>query len=129
MRTRRKQNGYTLIELLIVMVIVAILSTISLTTYANLQDDSKHASTQGVAGSLASASVANFMLRSAGRANASTQAIANCVDVANLLTPGSLTSFTIAAQPIASGATATCTVDHVKPGSGTAATFTAYGIS
>ena len=129
MRTNRRQDGYTLIELLIVMVIVAILSTLSLTTYANLQDDTKHASAQGVAGALASASVANFMLRSAGKATGATQAIADCADVASLLTPGSLATFTIASKPIASGATESCTVDHVKPGTGTAATFTAYGIS
>ncbi len=128
MRTRHKQNGYTLIELIIVMVIVAILSTVSLTTYANLQDDSKQASAQGVAGALGSAAVANYVLRSAGKGSASTRAIADCADVANLLTPGSLATFTISPKPIAAGAAETCTVDHVKPGSATAASFTAHGI-
>src|SRR6188768_409662 len=104
MRTRRKQDGYTLIELLTVMVIVSILSTVSLQTFANLQDDSKHASARSMAGALGSASVANFTLRSAGKAGGSTLPIADCVDTANLLIPGSLSSFTITAQPITPGA-------------------------
>ena len=128
MRARRKANGYTLIELIIVIVILAILSTVSLRTYADLQDDAKHSGAQGVAGALGSASVANYALRS-GVTSASTSAIADCVDVGNLLTPGSLSSYAIVAKPIAPGATESCTVDHVKPGAGTAATFTAHGIS
>ena len=128
MRTQRKQYGFTLIDMLTVMVIVAILSTISFATYATLQDDTKHASAQGVAGALASASVANYMLRSAGKATGSTHPIADCTHVANLLTPGSLATYTIAAKPSAPGATESCTVDHQRPGAGTAVTFTAYGI-
>src|SRR5688572_2139259 len=128
MRTRRKQSGYTLIELIIVTVIVAILSTISLATYADMQDEAKRGAAQGVAGALGSASVANYMLR-AGRGPAGTTAITDCVDVATLLTPGSLDSFVIASKAITSGGTETCTIDHVKPGANTAVTFTAHGIS
>lgn len=128
MRAHRKQKGYTLIELLIVVVIFAILSTLSIQTFANLQDDGKHATVQGVAGALASASTANYVLRSAKNA-AQTRAIANCVDTAALLTNGSLRSVVIVPQAIAPGAMATCTVDHVKPGASTAATFIAHGVS
>ena len=128
MRTRRKQSGYTLIELIIVIVILAILSTVSMRTYADLQDDAKHASAQGVAGALASASVANYMLR-LGKGPAGTIAVSDCADVAALLTTGSLESFVITPKPIANGSVEACTVDHVKPGTATAATFRAHGIS
>ena len=129
MRARRKQDGYTLLELIIVIVIIGILSTVSIQTYANLQQDSKHAGAQGVAGALSSASVANYTLRSGNVSSASTLAISDCVHVGNLLLPGSLSSYAITAKPIAPGATETCTIDHVKPAPGTAATFTAHGIS
>ena len=129
MRTRRKQEGYTLLELIIVIVIIGLLSTMSIQTYANLQQDSKHAAAQGVAGALSSASVANYTLRSGNVSAGSTIAITDCVHVGNLLLPGSLASYTIAAKPVPAGATETCTVDHVNPGAGTAATFTAHGFS
>ena len=134
MRTYRKldgfkQNGYTLIELIVVIVIVGILSTMSIQTYANLTAESRQAATQGVAGALSSASAANFTLRSAQLSSATTIAVSDCTHVASLLTAGSMASFTIASQPVAAGATATCTVDHVTPGPGTAATFIAHGVS
>jgi prepilin-type N-terminal cleavage/methylation domain-containing protein len=128
MRPRRKQDGYTLVELLIVMVIVAILSTISIQAFANLNNESRQAAAQNVAGALGSASVANYILRS-GNSTATTMPITNCVDVGNLLTAGSLQSFTIASKPIAHGATESCTVDHAKAGAGTAVSFVAHGIS
>jgi len=128
MRTRKKVNGYTLIELIIVMVILAILSTVSLRTYADLQDDAKHSGAQGVAGALGSASAANYLLRMT-KGPAGTTAITDCADAGALLTSGSLSAYAIASKPIASGAIETCTVDHVKPGPATAATFIAHGIS
>ena len=127
MRQKRRHHGYTLIELLIVIVIVSILSTVSLRTYADLADESKMAGARGVAGALGSASAANFMLRNKGPAG--TIAISDCADNAGLLMPGSLQSFVITPKPIAPGATEFCTVDHIKPGAATAVTFTAYGIS
>ena len=129
MRPHRKQQGYTLVELIIVIVIIAILSTVSIQTYANLQQDSKLAGAQGVAGALSSASIANYTLRSGNVSSASTIAITDCVHAGNLLLPGSLANYTIAAKPVAPGATETCTIDHVKPAPGTAATFTAHGVS
>src|SRR6185436_2646181 len=98
MRAHRKQDGYTLIELIIVMVIIAILSTVSIQTYANLQQDTKHAGAQGVAGALSSASVANYTLRSGKVTSVTTIAIADCLHVGNLLVPGSLANYTITAK-------------------------------
>ena len=129
MRARRKQDGYTLIELIIVMVIVAILSMVSIQTYANIQEDAKHSGAQGVAGALSSASVANYTLRSGNVTSVPTMAVADCADVGNLLVAGALASYTIVAKPVVSGATENCTVDHKRPGQGTAATFTAHGVS
>ena len=127
MGKRSKQRGYTLIDLIVVMVILSIMSTVAIAKYLDLNADAKHASVQSVAGTLTSASVANYLVRLKGTAS-NTSAIANCADVAGLLAPGSLSNFVIEAQPVAPGNTASCTLNHTS-GAANSATFTAYGIS
>jgi len=128
MGKRGKQKGYTLIELIVVMVILSIMSTVAIAKYLDLHEDAKRASAQSVAGTLTSASVANYLVRLKGPAS-NTSAIADCADVAGLLTPGSLSTFVIVSQPVAAGSTAACTLNHTSAGPTTSATFTAYGIS
>ena len=127
MGKRSKQRGYTLIDLIVVMVILSIMSTVAIAKYLDLNGDARRASAQSVAGTLTSASVANYLVRLKGAAS-NTSAIANCADVAGLLTPGSLSNFVIEAQPVAPGESASCTLNHTS-GAANPATFTAYGIS
>jgi MSHA pilin protein MshA len=127
MGKRTKQRGYTLIDLIVVMVILAIMSTVAVAKYLDLHEDAKGASAQSVAGTLTSASVANYLVRVKGPAP-NTSAIADCADVAGLLMPGSLSTFVIESQPVAPGNTASCTLKQTS-GAATSATFTAYGIS
>lgn len=128
MRARRRQGGFTLIELTIVVVVIAILASVAIQRYLTLQEETKRAAAEAIAGALGSASVANYLVRS-GNTTATTYPIGNCIDVATLMLPGAMGGYAIAPQPVAPGATATCTVDHVNPGSSTAATFTAHGVS
>jgi hypothetical protein len=72
--------------------------------------------------------MANDVIR-AGIGSAKTSPVANCTDVGGLLQSGSMAGFAIAAQPVAPDQVVTCTVDHVAPGSSTAATFLAHGVS
>ena len=53
---KRQQQGFTLIELVIVIVILAILSAFALPRFLNLTTDARIATIEGVAGSLKSAS-------------------------------------------------------------------------
>ena len=57
---RNQQQGFTLIELVAVIVILGALAVVALPRFINLQDEAREAGTQGVAGALGSASAVNF---------------------------------------------------------------------
>ena len=123
LKQRSNQKGFTLIELIIVIVIIAILAAVAIPKYLDLQADARTAATQGMAGALASASAANYAIRSGFPTKGT--AVANCTDVAATLQGGLDSQFSIVAGAIASGATATCVINHNGGGS---ATFTGHGI-
>ncbi len=57
---RKRQAGFTMIELIVVIVILGILAATALPKFIDLRSDAQAAATAGIAGSLSSASSLNY---------------------------------------------------------------------
>jgi MSHA pilin protein MshA len=138
MKTR--QTGFTLIELIMVIVILGVLAAVAIPKFTNLSADANAAAVQSVAGSLGAAAATNYAVRSAKSTNGA--AVTSCATAVNALQGATLptgaggtyvisdASNSTGATAIAANATSSCTLTFT-PTSGTAvtATFSVTGIT
>ena len=122
---KQLQNGFTLIELIMVIVILGILAATAIPKYQDLSEEARTSANQGMAGALGAASAINYATRTVN----STKGIpiSNCASIEGALTDTMPTNFSITSAPITAGSTATCTVTNSD--GGTDATFTGHGIN
>ena len=113
---KQVQRGFTLIELVMVIVILGVLAAVAIPKFVDLKSDAQQASMNGVAGAAASASAINYggcAISTAASAPAKCKVVNDCDDVKAAMSGGvwpSGYSVTTGTASVVNGTSMTCTL-------------------
>ena len=128
--TRKSQAGFTMIELIVVIVILGILAATALPKFIDLSTDAKDSALKGVVGAAGAAMAINYAgcaaknhVVTAGKC----VKVNNCTDASGLMLGGLPSGYTITSVVISAavnGVEGTCTVTPTAAGALATQTFT-----
>lgn len=117
---RQNQSGFTLIELVMVIVILGILAATALPRFVNLSGQARTAALQGVVGGINSASAVNYGARAAGGGGVATTGLTCSAAATAIMEGGIPTGYTLPTTVLVAGSNS-CVVTQTDGGATLAA--------
>ncbi len=135
---KQVQRGFTLIELVMVIVILGVLAAVAIPKFVDLKSDAQQASVQGVAGAAASASAINYAgcaIATAASSPTKCKTVNTCDSIKQAMSGGAWptgytaasTTTELAAAAASNGLTKTCALTLAGYTASPAVTFDVIG--
>ena len=122
------QAGFTLIELVIVIVILGVLAAVAVPQFVNLEPEARRAALQGMAGALNSAYAVNYAACKAAPGTGKGTAVDNCDDGNTILQSALPAGYTLnTGAVLGDGATEGCQVTDTNVTPNIQEPYTAIG--